>query len=458
MDNLLPNRYNEDGAVRVPRPAPRKGAVILMETTKTVITGAHIIDPSQHLDNVGNIYIENGVIQKISSGEIESGWENAKHIDASGLYAAPGFVDIHVHLRDPGLTYKEDIITGSKAAAAGGVTSVVCMPNTKPAADSPEVISYIIDKAKQADCHVYPVATITKGMKGEELSDFDALKAAGAVAVSDDGRPVANARLMQQAMMLCKEKGIVVASHCEDLDIINGGIINKGQVSQQLGVPGMDRSSEDSVTAREIALAAATDTPIHICHVSTKGSVAFIRDAKARGVKVTAETAPHYFMMTDELLLKQDADYRMNPPLREKEDCLAVLEAVRDGVIDVIATDHAPHSPEEKADFRKAPNGIVGLETSFAACMTSLVHPGIISLYGLVERMSTRPAELMHLPAGTLKPGAAADVVLFDPEESWIVKPEKMHSKARNTPFKGMTLKGRVKATVLDGRIVYDIR
>lgn len=429
-----------------------------METSKIVITGAHIVDPSQHLDDVGNIYIENGVISKISSGEMVNGWKNAKIIDAFGLYAAPGFVDIHVHLRDPGLTYKEDIFTGSKAAAAGGVTSVVCMPNTKPAIDSPETISYIIEKSKKADCHVYPVATITKGMLGEELSDFDTLKAAGAVAVSDDGRPVANARLMQEAMMLCKEKGIVVASHCEDLNIINGGIINKGKVSEKLGVPGMDRSSEDSITAREIALAAATDTPIHICHVSTKGSVAIIRDAKARGIKVSAETAPHYFMMTDELLLKEDADYRMNPPLREKEDCMAILEAVRDGVIDVIATDHAPHSPEEKANFRKAPNGVVGLETSFAACMTALVHPGIISLYSLVNRMSTLPAELMNLPAGTLKPGAAADIVLFDPQESWTVDPDKLHSKAHNTPFKGMTLKGRVKATLLNGRMVYDIR
>ena len=239
-----------------------------MELKRTVITGAHIVDPSQHLDDVGNIYIENGLISKVTFGETAIDWKDAEIIDASGLYAAPGFVDIHVHFRDPGLTYKEDIFTGSKAAAAGGVTSVVCMPNTKPAIDTPETIRYIIEKAKEADCHVYPVATITKGMAGAELSDFDALKAAGAVAVSDDGRPVANARLMQEAMVLCKEKGIVVASHCEDLDIINGGIIHKGKVSEKLGVPGMDRSSEDSVTAREIALAAATDTPIHICHVS----------------------------------------------------------------------------------------------------------------------------------------------------------------------------------------------
>ena len=429
-----------------------------MATTQMVIQGARIVDPSQHWDDVGNIYIENGAVHHLSCGELEAGWENAQIVKAQGLYAAPGFVDIHVHLRDPGFTYKEDIFTGSRAAAAGGVTSVVCMPNTKPVVDTPEVVSYIIDKASKADCHVYPVATITKGMKGEELSDFDALKAAGAVAVSDDGRPVANARLMQQAMELCMDQGIVVASHCEDLNIIHGGIIHKGAVSQKLGVPGMDRSSEDSVTAREIALAAATGTKIHICHVSTKGSVEWIRDAKARGVKVTAETAPHYFMMTDQLLLKEDADYRMNPPLREEADRMAILEAVRDGVIDVIATDHAPHSPEEKADFRKAPNGIVGLETSFAACMTSLVHPGIISLYGLVERMSTLPAKIMQLPAGTLKPGAAADVVLFDPQESWTVDPQALRSKARNTPFKGMTLKGRVKMTVLSGRTVFDIR
>lgn len=335
---------------------------------------------------------------------------------------------------------------------------MVCMPNTNPTVSTPEVVREILEKARKADCRVYPLATITKDMKGMELSDFEALLKAGAAGFSDDGKPVANARLMQEAMVRCQELNVPIASHCEDLDIIGNGKMNLGEISKELGVPGMDRTSEDSVTAREIALAAGTGSSVHICHVSTKGSVDILRDAKARGVKVTAETGPHYFMLTDELLRRQDADYRMNPPLRTEEDRIAVLEALRDGVIDVIATDHAPHTPAQKQDFIQAPNGVVGLETSFGACMTSLVHTGIFSLYALIERMSTIPAKLMHLPAGSLKPGCAADLMMFDPDEEWIVDPSRFRSKSRNSPFKGMTFKGKVKLTLLSGRIVYDSR
>jgi dihydroorotase len=410
------------------------------------------------MDDVSNIYIENGTIVGISAGEPDEGWETAKVIEAAGLYVVPGLVDVHVHFRDPGLTEKEDIFSGARAAAAGGVTSVVCMPNTNPTVSTPEVVREILEKARKADCRVYPLATITKDMKGMELSDFEALLKAGAAGFSDDGKPVANARLMQEAMVRCQELNVPIASHCEDLDIIGNGKMNLGEISKELGVPGMDRTSEDSVTAREIALAAGTGSSVHICHVSTKGSVDILRDAKARGVKVTAETGPHYFMLTDELLRRQDADYRMNPPLRTEEDRIAVLEALRDGVIDVIATDHAPHTPAQKQDFIQAPNGVVGLETSFGACMTSLVHTGIFSLYALIERMSTIPAKLMHLPAGSLKPGCAADLMMFDPDEEWIVDPSRFRSKSRNSPFKGMTFKGKVKLTLLSGRIVYDSR
>ena len=429
-----------------------------MELKRLVIKGGHIIDPSQHMDDVSNIYIENGTIVGISAGEPDEGWETAEVIEAAGLYVVPGLVDVHVHFRDPGFTEKEDIFSGARAAAAGGVTSVVCMPNTNPTISTPEVVREILEKAQKADCRVYPLATITKDMKGMELSDFEALLKAGAAGFSDDGKPVANARLMQEAMVRCQALDAPIASHCEDLDIIGSGKMNLGAVSRELGVPGMDRTSEDSVTAREIALAAGTGSSVHICHVSTKGSVDILRDAKARGVKVTAETGPHYFMLTDELLRKRDADYRMNPPLRTEEDRVAVLEALRDGVIDVIATDHAPHTPAQKQNFIQAPNGVVGLETSFGACMTSLVHTGIFSLYALIERMSTIPAKLMHLPAGSLKPGCAADVMLFDPDEEWTVDPSRFRSKSRNSPFKGMTFKGKVKLTLLGGRTVYDDR
>ncbi len=415
-----------------------------------VIRNGRVVDPSQNLDEVCDIKIEGGKIAEIGSGLLGD-----ETLDASGLTVAPGLVDMHVHLRDPGLTYKEDILSGCAAAAAGGVTSVVCMPNTKPAADRPEVIRYIVEKAGEASAKVYPAAAITMDLAGEEMTDFAALKKAGAVAVSDDGRPVENGAMMQKALERASAEGLLVTSHCEDLRIIDGGIIHKGRVSEALGVKGMDRSSEDSVTAREIALAAATGTAVHIAHVSTRGSVALIRDAKARGVRVTAETAPHYFMLTDALLAKRDADYRMNPPLREQEDCDAVLEGLLDGTLDCIVTDHAPHAPEEKADFLKAPNGVVGLETSFAACATALVHTGKMSLAGLIRRMSENPARLLGIPAGSLKAGMPADLALFDLDECWTVDPDRFCSKSRNSVFKGMTLRGKIKYTLLDGRIVY---
>lgn len=324
--------------------------------------------------------------------------------------------------------------------------------------DSEEVLSYILEKAGHAKADVYPVASITAGMNGETLSDFAALKAAGAVAFSDDGKPVKNAAMMQQAMVECKKIGALIASHCEDLDIIDGGIINKGRVSEALGVKGMNRSSEDSITAREIALAQATGTAIHICHVSTRGSFNFIRAAKQWGVQVTCETAPHYMLLTEEKLLSKDANFRMNPPLRTEDDRQAVLEAVKDGTVDAIVTDHAPHTKEEKSDFYKAPNGITGLETSFAASYTALVDSGLISLSRLIELMTVNPRKLVGVGGGTLKEGAMADIFLFDPQESFVVDKNKMHSKASNTAFDGMTLKGKVKYTLHRGEIVYSDR
>ena len=427
---------------------------------KMLIANARILDPSCEppVDFIGDILIEGDRIIKVGSNLAQTKIaQGAQHIDASGLCAAPGFLDIHVHLRDPGFTHKEDIITGCKAAASGGVTGVCCMPNTKPVTDSEEVLSYILDKAKDADARVYPIASITKGMLGQELNDIAALHACGAVAVSDDGRPVENGGMMLKALKEAYKAGVPVISHCEDLTIIDGGIINEGRISKELGVKGMDRASEDSITAREIVLAESSDTAIHIAHVSTKGSVQLIREAKARGVKVTCETAPHYMMMTDELLLSYNANFRMNPPLREQEDCEAIVEGVLDGTIDAIVTDHAPHAAEEKANFLKAPNGIVGLETSFAAACTVLVHQCGMSLLDLVKLMSTNPANLLRLPGGTLREGSLADIVLFDPDRSWTVDAEKLHSKSKNTPFDGLELTGRVVRTILGGKTVFEL-
>lgn len=418
---------------------------------KLIIKNTHVIDPSQSLDCVCDILIEDGVISKIGENIVSNG----KIIESAGLYAAPGFVDMHVHLRDPGFTDKEDIITGCKSAAAGGVTSLLAMPNTNPSVDSPETVHYILDKAKNADAHVYVVGAITKGLKSEEITDIAALKEAGIIALSDDGRPVVNTKFMAQAMQKADELGLTVTAHCEDLFLADGGKINEGKVSKLLGIKGIPAAAEDTGTAREIALAAAYDVPIHICHVSTATSVALIRDAKARGVRVTAETCPHYFTFTENELIKRDADFRMNPPLRTEEDRQAIIDGLLDGTLDAIATDHAPHTPEEKYDFIKSPNGSIGMETSFSASYTALVTTGIMSLNNLIKLMSTTPAEILGINGGTLSVGSPADIVLFDADEEWTVDENNLHGKSKNTPFKGKELKSRVKYTICGGKVVY---
>ena len=418
---------------------------------KVLIKKGHIIDPANNIDKIADLLIENGKISKIEENIFE---DVEEIINAEGMYVAPGFIDPHVHLRDPGFTHKEDIITGTNAAAAGGFTAVACMPNTKPVIDNEETIKYILDKAKNAKAKVYPIASITKGMKGEEMNDFEALVKAGAIAFSDDGRPVENAAIQQAAMVKAKELGVPAISHCEDLKIINGGIINKGEISEKLGIKGMDRTSEDSITAREIAIAEGTDTAIHIAHVSTWGSVGIIRDAKARGVKVTCETGPHYMIFTDKELLRENANYRMSPPLRTEKDRQAVLRGIADGTFDMIATDHAPHAPEEKEDFRKAPNGIIGLETSFAAVYTALVKEKIISVNRLVELMSENPAKMLKVKGGNLSLGENADIVIFK-DENWTFTEKDIHSKSKNSPFIGMDFKGKVKYTILNGEVTY---
>jgi dihydroorotase len=420
---------------------------------KLLIRSVRIIDPASGTDTVGDFLADGGKIIRVGSRLPFS--PGAREISGQGLVAVPGLVDMHVHLRDPGQTEKEDIFSGCRAAAAGGVTSLLCMPNTSPAADSPEVVRTILRKAEQADARVYPAGAVSRGLRGSEPADWRVLKGAGAVALSDDGRPVADSALMASAMKAAPGLGLTVCAHCEDLPLSAGGKVNEGAVSAELGVKGVPAAAEDCGTSREISLAAAYGVPVHICHVSTKNSVAMVREAKRRGVRVTAETAPHYFALTERELLSRDADYRMSPPLRTESDRLAVIEGLRDGTIDAIATDHAPHTPKEKADFLTAPNGVVGMETSLAAGITFLVKPGFLTLVQLLRLMSYSPARILGLPAGTLRPGANADFTLFDPEERWTVDPAKLHGKSRNAVFKGRTLTGRVKLTVCRGAIVY---
>lgn len=419
--------------------------------SELLIKNAVVISPADGLNGVRDIKVKDGVIAEIGENLASDG----EVINAEGLCAVPGLVDMHVHLRDPGQTQKEDIITGCRAAAAGGVTSLLAMPNTSPTTDDPETVRYILDKASSADARVYVAASITKGLKSEEMTDLAALREAGAVGLSDDGRPVVNTGFLSEAMIAAPKLGMTVVAHCEDLFLADGGKMNKGTISRQLGIKGIPASAEDCGTAREIALAAAENVPIHICHVSTKTSVALIRDAKKRGVRVTAETAPHYFSLTENELLKRDADYRMNPPLRTAEDVKAIIEGLTDGTLDAIATDHAPHTPDEKADFEKAPNGSIGMETSLAAGITYLVKPGLLTLDRLIEKMSVNPARILGINAGTLSAGAPADIILIDPDEEWTVDVNRLHGKSKNTPFKGLTLTGRVKRTVLGGKTVY---
>lgn len=415
-----------------------------------LLKNARVIDPSQDLDKICDILIEDNRIKSIGAFDSAD-----RIIDCDGYIAAPGLVDMHVHLRDPGQTHKEDIITGCNAAAAGGVTSLLAMPNTNPVADNKDTIQYILDKSKNAKAKVYVAASITKGLKSLETTDLQEVKKAGAIALSDDGRPVEDSKMLKDAMINAPKLGMSVVAHCESMFLTEGGIINKGVVSEKLNVKGIPAAAEDCGTLREITFADVLNVPVHICHVSTDTSVKLIRDAKSRGVKVTCETAPHYFTFTEEELLKGDADFRMNPPLRTAKDRQAIIEGLTDGTIDAIATDHAPHTVEEKSDFEKAPNGSIGMETSLSASITALVKTGKLTINQLIEKMSTNPARILNIDAGALKDNAMADIVIFDLDESYTVDADKLHGKSKNTPFKGKTLYGKVKYTILNGEVVY---
>jgi len=419
-----------------------------------LIENGRVIDPSQELDDTLDILVENGLIKEIGKGlTVPAG---AEVIDASGKYVVPGLVDMHVHLRDPGLEYKEDLVSGTRAAAAGGFTSVACMPNTKPVIDNKTVASYIINKAKsEGFCNVFPVGSITCGLAGDRLAEMGELKEAGCVAVSDDGKPVNNPELMRRALEYARGMGIMVITHSEELALVGEGTMNEGYTSTEMGLKGIPRIAEDIATARDIMLAEYTNSPIHIAHVSTAGAVRIIRDAKERGVRVTCETAPHYFTLTDDAVRGYNTNAKMNPPLREAADVAAIKEGLKDGTIDAIATDHAPHHLDEKdVEFNEAMNGIIGLETSLPLSL-GLVDEGVMELGQLIEAMSLNPSKILGINRGTLQVGTVADITVIDPELEWVVTEENLASKSKNSPWLGQKMKGAASKTILAGKVVY---
>ena len=425
---------------------------------KLLIKHGRVVDPVSGTVSIQDLYIENGKVVQL---EKDIRQEADQVIDADGFVVCPGLVDMHVHLRDPGLTYKEDIFTGTAAAAHGGVTSVACMANTDPVVDTPEQVRYVKDKAAQANgVHVYPIAAVSMGMRGEEPSDADALKKAGAIALSDDGCNVDNANLMRDVMIHAKRLEMPVLCHCEDTTMVEGRAVNEGSVSRQLWLEGRPAIAEEIMVMRDAMLAEETGAHVHICHVSTAKSVDIIRRMKKRGVAITCETCPQYFTLTEDEILTQGSMARVNPPLRTAKDIKGIIAGLKDGTIDAIATDHAPHSAEEKSrPLPRAPSGMVGLETSLAITLTELYHTGKMKLPEIIKRMTYTPASILRLSSkGRLSLGSDADITIFDPEEVWTIDPEQFACKARNTPFAGREVKGKVKYTIVGGNVIYQDR
>jgi dihydroorotase len=422
---------------------------------KILLKGGRVIDPVHNIDDTLDVLIEDGKIGNVSKSIEAAG---AETIDVRGKLVVPGLIDIHVHLRDPGYEYKEDLVTGTRAAAAGGFTSVACMPNTNPVNDNKAVTLYILRKAAEEGCvNVFPIGSITKGLKGESLSEMGELKEAGCLAVSDDGKPVANGELMRRALEYARPFGLTVISHAEDHSLVGDGVMNEGFVATELGLKGIPWVAEDAAVSRDVMLAEFTGARLHVAHVSTRGAVEIVRAAKQRGVRVTCEATPHHFTLTDEAVRGYNTNAKMNPPLRSAEDVAAVRAGLADGTVDAIATDHAPHHLDEKnVEFNIALNGIVGLETALPLSLR-LVEDGVLPLKDAIARLTIGPARVLDIPRGTLEVGAAADVTVIDPELKWTVAAGKLLSKSKNTPFDGWQLKGAATHTIVGGRVVWKL-
>ena len=420
-----------------------------------LLRGGRVLDPSRNVDEIADVLVVDGKIE--SAGKRVGKMDDADVIDCGGLVVSPGFIDVHCHLREPGREDVETIETGARAAAAGGFTAVCAMPNTDPVTDNQAAVGFIIRQAQRANAsRVHVIGAISVGQKGETLAEMGEMVAAGAVAVSDDGRPVVSAHLMRTALEYARSFGIPVIDHCEEPTLAQGGSMNEGFVSARLGLKGIPSEAEEIMAIRDILLSRRTGGHVHLAHMSTHGSVELIRWGKDRGINVTAEVCPHHISLTEERVMTYDTNAKMNPPLRTQRDVEALRDAVKDGTIDMIATDHAPHHYDEKErEFADAPNGIIGLETALAVSVTNLVETGHIDFHTLVEKMSCAPARLFGLPGGTLAKGSPGDVTVFDPSRKWLVEPSEFLTKGRNTPYAGMTLTGRAVCTIVGGRVVH---
>ncbi|MEP6714290.1 MAG: dihydroorotase [Terriglobia bacterium] len=419
-----------------------------------LIAGGRVVDPASHFDGLADVLVRDGVIEAIGPG-LKAG--DVPVFNAKGAIVAPGFIDMHVHLREPGLEHAETIESGAKAAAAGGFTTICCMPNTVPLNDSAMVTSYIVQRARQvASVNVFPIGAITKGSLGEELAAIGSMRDAGIVAISDDGRPVMNARVMRRAMELARALDLTVIDHCEDLNLSAGGDMHEGEISVRLGLRGIPSSSEDVMVARDLLLAEQTGARFHVAHLSTSRSVAMVAFAKTRGLTVSCEVCPHHFAITDHELLAYDSNYKMKPPLRTDSDTAALIEGIVSGVVDAIATDHAPHPGSEKMqEFERCPFGITGLETAIGLSLSELIHKNLISVSRFVELFTTGPANILKLNRGTLKPGAPGDITVFDLTTEWSYDAQQSFSKSRNSPFHGRRFRGGPAATVVGGKIAW---
>jgi len=445
------------------RPVKKSAARRSPQPDNLIIAGGKVIDPASGFEGMADIYVQAGKIQKIETKKLLTGGKLKSSfgeiIDARGKLVVPGLIDMHVHLREPGREDEETIVSGSQAAVAGGFTSICCMPNTSPPLDSQEKIKFVLERAKQALCHVYPIGAITKNQEGKELAEMGDMFRAGAVAFTDDGNPVRSSEVMRRALEYSRMFDVPIIDHCEDLLLSGNGVMNESFVSTTLGLPGIPAAAEELMVYRDIRLAEYTGARVHIAHVSTAGSVELIREAKKKHIAVTAEVTPHHFTLTDETIRTFDTNYKMKPPLRTRADVEALKAGLKDGAIDCIATDHAPHSSEEKeVEFDQAPFGILGLETALGLVVTELIDKGILTWSQVIAKMAVNPAKILKLNAGRIKGGMPADITIITPEASWTVDVSKFKSKSRNSPFGGWKMKGKVLYTIVEGKVVFQVQ